>query len=106
ENGSSIGELDGTHVQRTRSAVAFHLSHIRDLNCRPCQRGFTESSPRNSRCQRLATMMFNVVGRSAMHGANTKQITFSQPEVTEFGPAKAHGILENDPKHGREITTR
>jgi hypothetical protein len=41
-----------------------------------------------------------------MHGANTKKIAVSQPEITEFGPAKAHGILEDDPEYGREVTSR
>ena len=41
-----------------------------------------------------------------MHGTNTKQITFTQPEVAKFGSAKAHGILEDDPKYGREVTSR
>jgi len=51
-------------------------------------------------------MKFDVVGRRAVHGANSKKITFSQPEVTEFGPAKAYGILKDNPEYRGKVTSR
>jgi len=51
-------------------------------------------------------MHFGVRGRSAMHGANTKRVAFSQPEIAKFRAANAHGALKDGLEYGRKITSR
>ena len=51
-------------------------------------------------------MKFGVCRRSAMHGAHTKKIAISQPEIAKFRSAKAHGILEDDPEYWRKVASR
>ena len=41
-----------------------------------------------------------------MHGANTKQVAFSQPEIAKFRAANAHGVLKDGPEYGRKVTSR
>jgi hypothetical protein len=96
----------GTCVQWSGSAVTLFFSYIRYLNCLPGGRGASESGTWYSTCERLATVHFGVRGRSAMHGANTKRVAFSQPEIAKFRAANAHGALKDGLEYGRKITSR
>ena len=106
ENRSGAGELDGAYVQRSGSTVTLFLSNIGYLNCLPGRGGTSKSGAGHSTRKWLAAMKFGVCRRSAMHGAHTKRIAFSQPKIAKFRSAKTHGILEDDLEYGCKVASR